>query len=177
MTHSVNLQRLNVQRALFLLVGVAIGAAGSGWLPHTPLHATATHGQDNFTLATGSVDEEVEAVFFLDFLTGDLKAAVLNTRTHKFTAFYKYNILKDLGAAGVKNPRYLMVTGRAALQRGANVARIGTSVVYVCEVSSGRVMAYGVPWVPGRAALGNIIKAELVPLDGVQFRDVELRRE
>ena len=39
-----------------------------------PLHATATHGLDKFAIATGLVDDSVEALYFLDFLTGDMRA-------------------------------------------------------------------------------------------------------
>lgn len=170
-------QSINVQRALFLVIGVAIGVGVAGWLPDTPLHAVATHGQDNFALATGVLDEEVEAAYFLDFLTGDLKAAVLNPQTHKFTAFYKTNILQHMASEDVKNPRFLMVTGRADLRRGAAPTQIGDSVVYVCEVNSGKMVAYGTPWVPGRQALGAQTKTALVPLDRVEFREVKIRQE
>ncbi len=170
-------QSVNVQRALFLVIGVAIGAGVAGWLPHKPLHAVATHGQDNFALATGLLDETVEAVYFLDFITGDLKAAVLNPQTHKFTAFYQINILQHMASTDVKNPRYLIVTGRADLKRGAAATQIGDAVVYVCEVNSGKMIAYGVPWVPGRQALGAQTKTALVPLDGVEFRSEKLRRD
>lgn len=170
-------QSLNSQRALFLVLGVAIGVGVAGWLPNTPLHAVATHGQDNFALATGRLDEEVEAVYFLDFLTGDLKAAVLNPQTHKFSAFYKTNILQHMTTNDVKNPRFLIVTGQAKLRRGTGATQVGESVVYVCEVNSGKMIAYGIPWVPERQALGANTKTALVPLDGVEFRNVQLREK
>ena len=37
-----------------------------GVWPQVPIHAVATHGQDNFAIATGSLDENVEAIFVLD---------------------------------------------------------------------------------------------------------------
>ena len=54
----------------------------------------------------------------LDYLTGDLKAAVVNLQTGKFTSFFESNVQADLGTGTTKNPRYVMVTGRAAMRRG-----------------------------------------------------------
>ena len=53
------------------------GLVLSGLWPQTPLHATATDRSDTFAIATGAVDDDTEAVYFLDFLTGDLRAVVL----------------------------------------------------------------------------------------------------
>ena len=61
----------------------------------------------------------VEAVYFLDFLTGDLRAAALSKQTGKFHAFYQYNVNNDLGVDASKSPRYMMVTGVADLRRTA----------------------------------------------------------
>src|SRR5437763_1827334 len=55
-----------------LLVGIVLG----GFLPHIPLHAVATDRAETYLMATGLLDTDVEAVYFLDCLTGDLFAAV-----------------------------------------------------------------------------------------------------
>src|SRR4051812_6114177 len=60
--------------AVGLMAGVVIGLNASGLWPQVPLHAVATHGQDNFAICTGPLDDEIEAIFVLDFATGDLKA-------------------------------------------------------------------------------------------------------
>ena len=49
----------------------SVGLVLTGFLPDTPLHAVSTDRTDTFAMATGPVDSEVEAVYFLDFLTGD----------------------------------------------------------------------------------------------------------
>ena len=46
------------------------------------------NGIDKFAIATGLVDNTVEALYFLDFLTGDMRAAVINPKNGKFTAFF-----------------------------------------------------------------------------------------
>ena len=53
-------------------IGLVAGLVLSGFWPHTPLYAVATDRIETFAMATGPVDDEVEAVYFLDFLTGDL---------------------------------------------------------------------------------------------------------
>ena len=153
-----------------LTSGVVIGLVASSYLPQRDVQATATHGQENFAICTGPLDADVEAVFFLDFLTGDLKAAALSIVSHKFTAFYHRNILGDLEGAKVKNPRYLMVTGEADLRRGASSKRIGKSMVYVAEITSGQVMAYGLPWESGAQASNRQTHHNIVAIDRVVFR-------
>ena len=156
-----------------LVVGLMIGLSVSGFLPQVPVHAVATHGHDSFAIATGPVEPDIEGLFFLDFLTGDLKGAVLNVQTRQFTAFYAHNVAADFGQA-VKNPRYLLVTGIADLRRGSNVP-LGQTVIYVAELTSGTVAAYGVPWVPGRQASPAMSKLEFVRLDRVKFRTAAIR--
>ena len=167
--------------AVALAMGVIIGVLAIG-RPQPPLSmpmpvfATATHGQDNFAVSTGQLEEGLDAIYFLDYLTGDLRVAALNIRSHRFQSFYHRNILQDLGSKdGVKNPRYLMVTGVADLQRGAGNQRLGRAVVYVAELNTGVCVAYGVPSMPGKAALGFQQAAPLAVIDRLQFRSVPIR--
>ncbi|MCE9548004.1 MAG: hypothetical protein K8T25_21230 [Planctomycetia bacterium] len=141
-----------------------------------PVFATATHGQDNFAVCTGQLDEGIEAIFFLDFLTGDLRAVAMNVRTHQFNAFYHRQIYGDMKHKGdVKNPRYLMVTGIADLQRGARNERMGRALVYVADINTGVCVAYGVPSTVAKTALGFQAAAPLVPVDRVEFRTTQIR--
>ena len=69
-------------------------------VPEFPLQAaTATVG-GSFAIATGMIDSDVEGLFVLDFVTGDLQCAVLNFRTGKFNAVFRANVLQDLGSGG-----------------------------------------------------------------------------
>ena len=54
-----------------LVVGLVIGLNVAGVWPQIPVHAVATHGQDNFAIATGPLDDNVEAIFVLDSVTGE----------------------------------------------------------------------------------------------------------
>ncbi len=161
-------------RLLWLLAGVALGFALSGWWPSTPLHAVATDRYDTFAIATGPVDEKAEAIFFLDFLTGDLRAAVIN-QYGKFTAFYQYNIMTDLGVEQGKNPRYLMVTGMNDIRRGAARTRPSRAIVYVAEITSGACAAYAIPWSQDAWSTGQKVMAPMIPLDITKFRTAAVR--
>jgi len=151
-------------------VGLILGLAIGGFFTYAPMHAVATDHSENFTMATGAVDDELEAVFFLDFLTGSLKAAVLSTSTGRFTSMYETNVMNDLGVNAAQNPKFLMVTGTAGLRKtGANV-QPGNSVVYVTEVTTGRVASYAVPWTRGQATASSPVRGALYKLDVLQFR-------
>jgi hypothetical protein len=152
-----------------LVCGLVGGAILANLWPESPVHASATDRINTFAVATGAVDEDVEAVFFLDFLTGDLRAAVINKNNHKFMAFFEENVLDELGVDPAKNPKFMMVTGVANLRRGSGV-QPGRCVVYVAEVTTGTVVAYGIPWAPGWANLTQPLRRPLVPLDMTRFR-------
>ncbi len=162
--------------ALWLAVGLLLGVVLAGFCPHAPLHATATDRYEKFAVATGMVDDGVEAIYFLDFLTGDLKAAVLSKHIPpRFNAFYQRNIINDLGIDPAKNPRYLMVTGLNDLRRGGSRLRPSVGVCYVAEITSGRVAAYAIPWDAQSHASGQTAMGEILRLDVAQFRTAAVR--
>jgi hypothetical protein len=157
-----------------LVVGLIVGLNLEGLWPSMPLHASATHGIDKFAIATGLVDGSVEALYFLDFLTGDLRAAVINPKTGKFNAFFTRNIAADFGGAG-RNSGYLLITGSVNMPRGANSFQYAQSIVYVAEASTGAVAAYTIPWNSSLQAAGKTQSGEFRPLDVQQFRTAFVR--
>ena len=161
--------------AVGLIGGVVLSGSGLHLSWDTPLHAVATDRQENFAVATGWIDQDMEGIFFMDFLTGNLKGAVLNAKAGKFTAFYEQNILADLGVQPDKNPKFLLVTGGAALPTLPGGKRLGNSVVYVVEVTTGRTAAYGIPWVSGSSSRPAIGTSPLIKLDVAQFRGAAVR--
>ncbi|HEY4307959.1 MAG TPA: hypothetical protein VGN12_00780 [Pirellulales bacterium] len=158
---------------LVLLVGVGLGAL----VPRAPLHAVATDHTDNFAIATGPVDDELEALFLLDFLTGSLKCAVLSTSTGKFNSAFETSVMDDLGLKANQNPKFMMVTGAAGLRRQGGQMQPGNAVVYVADTSSGRVVAYAVPWTRGLATSVMPFKGQLFRLDVLQFRTQAVRSQ
>lgn len=161
-------------RALWLGIGVLVGVALSGLLPHAPLHATATDRQENFAMATGKVDAQIEAVFTLDFLTGQLTAAVLNPQTHQFSLAYSRNVMSDLKVEQGKSPKYLMITGESEL-RGSGQAQMGDSVVYVAELTSGNMAAYGLEFSRAWLNQPGAAQKQFIPLQVVPFRSAAVR--
>jgi hypothetical protein len=154
--------------ALFLLLGLCLG----GFFPHTPLHSTATDRSESFLVATGMVDESVEAVYLLDCLTGDLRGAVLGKSSGGFTGIFNYpgaKLMQDFGLDPTANPKFLMVTGLADLRTGQQNT-LGSSVVYVIEISSGKICAYALPWNRTRWIARMPIATELVPVGTMVFR-------
>lgn len=155
-----------------LVIGLAIGMLS----PRTPLYATATDRIDNFAMATGALDDDTEALFYLDFVTGDLKATALSPIARKFFASFSANVANDLGVDLAKNPKYSMVTGMSVFRRGGGPVQPGNAVVYVAELTSGKVAAYMVPWSQAYANAGRPIHAKLTLLDVYPMR-IALARE
>ena len=114
-------------------------------------------------MATGPVDAEVEAVYLLDFLTGDLEAMVLGKQPRTWTGFFKTNVAADLGLDPQKNPKFLIVTGMAGLRRaGGSRQQPSSAVCYVAEITSGKIVAYAIPWSPPMYAAGQMQTGPLV---------------
>lgn len=158
-------------RLVWLGIGLIGGVMLAGIWPRTPLHAVATDRADTFAIATGFVDDGVEAVYFLDFLTGDLNAVVLGRHGKSFTAFYRYNVINDLGVDQSKNPKYLLITGAADMRRGVGGGQLSPSIVYVAEITTGMVAAYAIPWNRSVYNTGRVVgPAPLVPLAKARFR-------
>jgi hypothetical protein len=159
-----------------IVIGLVVGLNIQGIWPSVPLHATATHGLDKFAIATGLVDDRVEALYFLDYLTGDLRAAVIDPKTGKFNSFFTRNIAADFGGAG-RAMGYLLVTGSANMPRGTANFQYAQSIVYVADATTGQVAAYTIPWNSSMQAAGKTQYGEFQPLDVQAFRTAFVRDE
>jgi hypothetical protein len=156
---------------IVLGIGVVAGLVLGGFWPYSPLHAVSTDRIDTFAIATGPVDNEVEAVYILDFLTGELGAVVLGNQVGTWNGFFKGSVTADLMINPQKNPKYLMVTGRANLRHtGGTRAQPSTAVCYVAEVTSGKIVAYAIPWQTSMFSAGQPQTGKLVPVGVTQWR-------
>jgi len=189
---------LKRSRFVWLAAGLLAGLMLGGLWPHIPLHAVATDRAENITIATGFVDDQVEAIFFLDSLTGTLVGAVPSRqqRLLPFQSMWQANLNADLlvaiqtlGAKGTrrgtgraaldvpKTPRYMMVTGAFDIRgRGAGEAP-GRSLVYVVEANTGIVLIYAIPWSPNRHSTGAPYRATLTLWTADQFATAVIREE
>jgi hypothetical protein len=138
-----------------LFIGFVVGLVLGGLWPQTPLHAVSTDRTQNIIVATGLVDSNVEAVFYLESLTGTLRGGVpsIGTKLGPLQASWMANVAADMAASRERfriqqpsEPRYVMVTGLIDLRAQASGVRAGKSMVYVAEVNSGVLLAYMVPW-------------------------------
>ncbi|MFZ5828674.1 MAG: hypothetical protein ACOY3P_01235 [Planctomycetota bacterium] len=152
-----------------------LGLVLGGLWPQTPLHATATDRLDTFIITTGAIDSELEAVYCLDCLTGDLIAGVLGRQPNRFGAIFHYNVLKDLGVDPTKNPKFLMVSGIANLQYGGGRVQPAIGKLYVAEVTSGKMVAYALPWDRSAFNAGQPIAETLRPMAMMPIRKVVAR--
>ncbi|HVX59634.1 MAG TPA: hypothetical protein VHC19_03505 [Pirellulales bacterium] len=155
---------------VWMALGLLLGGVAAALWPATPLHAVATDRTDNFAIATGPLDEDTEAVYFLDFVTGELKGTALSKVIRKFFASFRANVIYDMGIDAAQNPKFMMVTGQSIFRNNPGQTQAGYSVVYVAELTSGKVAAYAAPWSHALANAGRPINRPFVLLDVMQFR-------
>ena len=159
--------QLTNNRFGLLIVGAVFGAAITTIWPHEPLHAT-TDRDSKFAISTCNVSPTVEGIFVLDFLTGQLTGGVISPQAGKFQYAYQRNVAADFGVNPSAEPHYAIVCAGARLPNGRGGVSLGQGIVYVAELSSGRVVAYSFPYRDNNRS-GGI--AQLIPLDNFQFRE------
>jgi len=172
-----------------LVAGLALGAAAvvgclatmlwQGEAPSsvafTPLHADSSSNSDNFAVATGPLDEDMEMYATLDFVSGDLTVWALGKITAKLSGKFTANVLAGLPPEKGKKAHYLMVTGLASFQAQAGGQPPGKSAIYVLDSNSGKFVIYAVPWSRVAAANGQNQGFPLIPLDSGKAQNVAIR--
>jgi hypothetical protein len=157
-----------IHATVWLGLGLLAGLIVAGFWPSVPLHAVATDKVDTFSMATGPVEPDVEAVYFLDHLTGELHAYVLGPmaggRGFGIVSHYFRDVSKDF-QAGEKS-KFLMATGLDDLARAGRGGAITPSraVVYVAEVSTGTAIAYYLPYNVNAHRAGIFTQGLLLPV-------------
>jgi hypothetical protein len=126
-----------------MLLGNLLGGRDAAPRPEIPLHALATHGTDTMAICTMPIEDGVEGLATLDFMTGELRVFVMNNRSYTFTLVGKYNVLADLKVDRTKKINLLMVSGQTTFIRGGAAANPANSTIYVCDANSGAFVAYG----------------------------------
>jgi hypothetical protein len=159
------------------LLGSNAVASAPAWPQGIPLHASTASTSDTMAMATGMVDEQVEGVFTLDFITGDLQGYVLNPRAGKFVGHFGTNVTNQLPVEKGKKPSYVLTTGTWQPVGASTNQRPANCVVYVADTNTGMVAAYTFPWVKGAASTGIAQQTPMIPLDGFKARNITLRSE
>jgi hypothetical protein len=157
-----------LQSVLVFATGAAAMAAVMYLIPARSAQAPVATQNDKFSMITVPVLETFnqEAVFVLNHLTGVLTGSVLNEQTGKFSHRYLHNVAIDFQTSS-KEPKYAIVTGPVNL-RGAGGVQPAYGVIYIGELSSGAVIAYGFQRPTNRNAGATM---ELAKMDFFQFAD------
>jgi hypothetical protein len=160
--------------------GLMVGAlAAVAWhepaspIAELPLFAGASDTGESMSMATGPIDDEMEGLFILDFMTGELACAVLNSRTAAMGGVFKTNVIKDLGIEEAKKPAYLMTTGAATFVGRTGNSQPARCVVYVCDQNTGNFGAYSLSWNRTAAQKGVMQTGALVILHKDNARAVK----
>lgn len=163
------MKKLLNNQLILLAAGLLIGLYIASSRPREIAFAATTDRDSKFAMTTCDINDVagVEGVFVLDFLTGQLQGGVLNTKTGKFQYTYSRNIASDFNIDPNAEPHYAIVAGRANLPSSGRV-QPAQGVVYVAELSSGRVAAYMFPYSPGNRGAAGV---QMVPLDSFPFRE------
>ena len=138
-----------------IVAGLSIGGGRAD-----RVHAIGSLAQDSFAVCTASLDGGTEALFILDFETGDLSGGSINGSTQTFSPnIYRYNVLKDLGfkPGKVKNPKFLLVAGGITMAGNA-ATQLAQSVLYVTDVATGVTAAYAIPVQGPNLMLLDVVK-------------------
>jgi hypothetical protein len=152
-----------------LIGGIAVAQLWPRNELEIPIRAMATDRIDTYGMATGALDSELEAVYFLDFLTGQLSAMVVGKQGGIFGPL-QADVARDLQVDPQKNPKFMMVTGFANLRRSGSRLQWSGAVCYVAEVTTGQVAAYAIQWSPTMYQSGQLPLAALVKVGTGSFR-------
>ena len=173
---------MGLSMGIMLAAGVLIGTqhqsdvAGGFPLAELKLSASAAHGNETIAIATGPMDGNVDGIFLLDFLTGDLSCFVLHPRQGKFTIAFKTNVVKDLPVEQGKKPAYALATGRINVVGQSSNVKPAASVVYVADCNTGVFAAYTMPWASGLTNYNTGLVAAPMNLQDIgKARDLKLR--
>lgn len=166
------LPRGNERRLVWMGLGLVAGLCLAYCWPHETAHAVATDRDDRFAVCTVETQTsfgQPEAVFVLDFLTGRLTGGMLNQQTASFTNFWYRSVAADFGLkpSAAAKAKYCIIPGNAYLTSGGG-ATVSTGVVYVGELTSGKVICYTFAIRNSKVALPP---AQLEPVAFFPFRE------
>jgi hypothetical protein len=142
----------------WMLTGLVAGLAMASLWPIEPARAVGTDSDDKFAICTvDTAPGQPEACFVLDKVSGRLVGGLLNQQAGAFSNFYFREIAADFALAGASKPNFVLIPGFGNLSttRGGPVAQ---GLVYIGELTSGKVMVYRFP-------VRNVRAAVPVPLD------------
>lgn len=147
--------RVHEKRAFWLVAGTILGMGISYYWPAEPAYAQAVFGNNKFAMCTVTTFlGNADAVFVLDMVTGRLLGAAYNNQALAFNQSYARNVAADFNVGD--NAMYVMVPGNINLPNSGSGVPPANGAIYVGEMTSGLVCAYGFTYVQGpQGALGQ----------------------
>jgi hypothetical protein len=162
-------------RLAWLVLGTIFGICVAYFWPHEPAYAMATDRDTRFAICTVEVGPgSPDAVFVLDFLTARLTGGMLNVQAGAFTNFWFANVAEDFKINGRGDKaKYTIIPGSGFLNignQGGGGQTVATGLIYVAELSSGKVGCYRFVYRNQMAAAEPI---RLEPVDYFMFRETQ----
>ena len=178
--------------AMGLILAVVIGLGGAfsiGWsfgtrpvnLPSilpSLLHADSASGGKAVSTATGRIDDDLEGLFILDHLTGNLICVMISPRTGLEAGIYQANVTTQLGADKIGDLDFVMTTGFNAFGSAGRTdnRRPAQCVCYVVEGNSGRALGYSLSFNRTGLQQGVVQNGQLDLIWQGSFRADNIRR-
>lgn len=132
-------------------------------LPPIELMAGTASRTKSMSMATGLIDNNAEALFVLDHVSGNLQCWMLNSRTGNVGGIFTANVKTDLMMAGkTGEPDFVMTTGNFFFN-GNTTANLSPakSVCYVADATSGNVVGYSIIYNKQAIVRGTVITGTL----------------
>jgi hypothetical protein len=132
-------------------------------LPPLDLMAGTAARTKSLSMATGLIDNNVEALFVLDHLTGNLQCWLLNTKTGTVGGIYRASAATDLAVAGKSGtPEYIMTTGNFFFRGGSSGGnKPANSVCYIGDANTGNVVGYSLSYNEQALSRGGAVNGAL----------------
>ena len=157
----------------------SVGSAGAD-LPLVLNADTASSGK-SLCMATGliDVDDNVEGLFVLDRLSGNLQCWVMNRQTGGIAAIYFARPAQDMDLDKTGDIDYVMTTGRFNFQRRGRTGNFAPAgcVCYVGDGNSGKVIGYSVQYNRQAAIRGGATSGQMAVVCKGFARDGGLQRD
>jgi len=167
--------------ALATGIGVWVGTRAASqplnqFATPTALKAATAARSNSLSMSTGLIDGNVEGLYVLDHLSGNLQCWLINSRTGAIGGIYKANVAAALASDKGGEPDYLMVTGNFNWT-GGNIQnlQVGQSIVYVADANTGKVVGYSLNYNRTLIQRGEVQGGNLIPVCNGLARDIAIR--
>ena len=161
-----------------LVIGVVLGAQiatrNDSQSPMKLMAETSARGK-NVSMATGLVDQDMEGLFILDHLNGNLQCWVINLRNNEIGGIFRTNIFDALPALKQgADLDFVLTTGFVNFQNRGNQVP-ARSIAYVAEGKSGGVAGFSFQFNKAAIQRGQLQEGALELIVEGPIRDLQLR--